>query len=63
MKKIGYDYHVDIEFQEKEGGIIQFTIVACSRDRANNVVQHIQGEFCNVSYLLFSYYYMCTIVC
>ena len=47
--KIGSDYHVDIEFEEKAGGVIQFKIMASSRERASNVVQHIQGEFCDVS--------------
>ena len=47
--KIGYDYHVDIELEEKKGGVIQLKITASSRERANNVIQHIQGEFCDVS--------------
>lgn len=48
-ERIKKDYHVDIVVEEKAGGTIQFTIVADSSERANNAVQHIQGEFCDVS--------------
>ena len=48
-RKIGADYHVNIHVETKDGGTIQFTITADSRTRANNAVQHIQGEFCDVS--------------
>ena len=48
-EKIKNDYCVDIVVEEKAGGTIQFTVVADSSQRADNTVQHIQGEFCDVS--------------
>ena len=48
-EKIGTDYQVNIQVEYKEGGTIQFTITADSRTRADNALQHIQGEFCDVS--------------
>ena len=48
-EKIGRDYQVNIEVEEKAGGTIQFTVTADSPARADNAVQHIQGEFCDVS--------------
>ena len=48
-EKIGAGCHVTIQVENKEGGTVQFTITADSRIRANNVVQYIQGEFCDVS--------------
>ena len=48
-EKIGEGCLVNIQVENKEGCIIQFTITADSRIRANNVTQHIQGEFCDVS--------------
>ena len=41
--------HVNIQVENKEGGTIQFTVTTDSRTRANNITQHIQGEFCDVS--------------
>lgn len=52
-EKIGAGCHVDIQVENKDGGTIQFTITADSRIRANNVTQHIQGEFCDVSMYIF----------
>ena len=47
--KIGEDWRVHIQVENKEGHTIQFTVTADSRIRAKNVTQHIQGEFCDVS--------------
>ena len=52
-EKIGAGCHVNIQVENKERGIVQFTITADSRIRANNVVQYIQGEFCDVSVTIF----------
>lgn len=51
-EKIGAGCFVNIQVENKEGNIIQFTVTADSRIRANNVTQHIQGEFCDVSTIL-----------
>jgi hypothetical protein len=48
-EKIGGGCYVNIQVENREGGTIQFTVAADSRIRANNVTQHIQGEFCDVS--------------
>ena len=48
-KKIGADYHVNICVEEKIGDTIEFSVTADSHDSVINAVQHIQGEFCDVS--------------
>ena len=58
--KIGTDNHVDIQVEPKAGGTIQFTVIANSRTRVDNVVQHIQGEFCRVSVTIIL---LCVCVC
>ena len=53
-EKIRKDYQVDIVVEEKAGGTIQFTVTADSSERVDNAVQHIQGEFCDVSEIMIS---------
>lgn len=48
---IEQDFDVSIGVEDMQGDTLKFTITADSRHQRDNAIQHIQGEFCDVSKL------------